>query len=371
MENFGGVEVEKKDKKKKVLKITIIVLSILLVLTIAGLTVYFCLTYNKTKPVEESQNVQEEPMVVEVQEPEEKSVKIYSGTQRPVAVMIDNNVNAWPQYSLNKAYAVYEILVEAGETRLMALFKNVDVDAIGPVRSSRHYFLDYALENDAIYAHLGWSPQAQGDISSLGVNNINGQAYDTGAARTSSSKYWRESSKAAPHNAFTSLASLYQIAQERGYRTTSDSESVLNYVIEEVNLEDGQEANSVTIPFSSGNVVKFVYNSETGKYERYSKGTKQKDGSTGEDVVTKNIIVTFAENYTLNDPERKGRQGLYDVGTRDGYYITNGKAIKIKCKKDSRTAQTVYTDLEGNEIKVNDGNTFFEICPVNANVTLN
>ena len=368
MEKFGGDEFENKDKKKKILKISIVVLSVLLVIAIAGLTIYFCLTYKKTKTVDEPQ-VADQPMVVEVQEPDEKSVQIYSGDQRPVAVMIDNNVNAWPQYSLNKAYAVYEILVEAGETRLMALFKNVDVDAIGPVRSSRHYFLDYALENDAIYAHLGWSPQAQGDISSLGVNNINGQFYDTGAARTSTSKYWRESSKAAPHNAFTSLASLYQIAQERGYRTTSDKESVLNYVTKEVTLDDGIDATSVTIPFSSGNVVKFTYNSETGKYEKTSKGTKQTDGSTGEALAAKNLIITFVQNYTLNDPEQKGRQGLYNVGTRDGYYITNGKAIKIKCQKDSRTAQTVYTDLEGNEIQVNDGNTFFEICPLNANVT--
>lgn len=367
MEKMG---VDEPNKKKKVLKITIIVLAVLLVIAIVGFTVYFCLTYKKTKTVDE-QSKQDEAMVVDINEPETKSVQIYSGDKRPVAVMIDNNVNAWPQYSLNKAYAVYEILVEAGETRLMALFKNADVDAIGPIRSSRHYFLDYALENDAIYAHLGWSPQAQSDISSLGVNNINGQAYDTGAARTSTSRYWREQSRYAPHNAFASLAGLYEIAQERGYRTTSDNKSVLNYVTDEVTLEDGQEATSITIPFSGGNVVKFVYNSETGKYERYSKGTKQKDGSTGEDVVTKNIIVTFVENYTLNDPERKGRQGIYDVGTRDGYYITNGKAIQIKCKKDSRSAQTVYTDLEGNEIKVNDGNTFFEICPANANVTLN
>lgn len=369
MERFGMDECDNTDQKKKVLKITIIVLAILLVLAIVGLTVYFCLTYKNIKTVEEPKAEQEETMVVDLQEPEPKSVQIYSGDQRPVAVMIDNNVNAWPQYSLNKAYAVYEILVEAGETRLMALFKNADVDAIGPIRSSRHYFLDYALENDAIYAHLGWSPQAQSDISSMGVNNINGQVYDTGRARTETSKYWRDTSRYAPHNAFASLTGLYEIAKEKGYRTTSDKESVLNYVTDEVNLENGEDAQTVTIPFSNGNVVKFEYNSELGKYVRYSKGTRQKDGSTGEDVVTKNIIITFVQNYTLNDPENKGRQGLYDVGTRDGYYITNGKAIKIKCKKDSRTAQTVYTDLDGNEIKVNDGNTFFEICPLNANVT--
>ena len=53
-----------------------------------------------------------------------------------------------------------------------------------------------------------------------------------------------------------------------------------------------------------------------------------------------------------------------------GYYITNGKAIKITCEKTSRSAQTVYKDLDGNEIKVNDGNTYVQICPINAKVTI-
>ena len=62
---------------------------------------------------------------------------------------------------------VYEAIAEGGETRLMAMFKGVDVEQIGPVRSSRHYFLDYAMENDAIYVHFGWSPQAQSDIKNI------------------------------------------------------------------------------------------------------------------------------------------------------------------------------------------------------------
>ena len=65
-----------------------------------------------------------------------------------------------------------------------------------------------------------------------------------------------------------------------------------------------------------------------------------------------------------------GRQDISNVGTLDGYYITNGKAIKIKCKKTSRAAQTIYQDLEGNEINVNDGKTFIQICPINAKVTI-
>ena len=78
---------------------------------------------------------------------------------------------------------------------------------------------------------------------------------------------------------------------------------------------------------------------------------------------------TFAENYTLDDGENKGRQDVVTVGELDGYYITNGKAIKIKCIKNSRKEQTVYKDLDGNEIEVNDGNTFVNICPINAKVT--
>ena len=95
---------------------------------------------------------------------EEKTVQVFSGNDRPFAVMIDNHSDAWPQAGLNQAYMVYEIIVEGGETRLMALFKGVDLDKIGPVRSARHYFIDYAMENDAIYVHFGQSPQAQSDI---------------------------------------------------------------------------------------------------------------------------------------------------------------------------------------------------------------
>ena len=90
---------------------------------------------------------------------EEKTAKIFSGKDRPIAVMLDNHNEAWPQAGLQEAYLVYEIIVEGGETRLMALFKGANLEKIGPVRSARHYFLDYAMEHDAIYTHFGESPQ--------------------------------------------------------------------------------------------------------------------------------------------------------------------------------------------------------------------
>ena len=78
----------------------------------------------------------------------------------------------------------------------------------------------------------------------------------------------------------------------------------------------------------------------------------------------------MCENYTLTDSENKGRQGLKNIGTFNGYYITNGKAEKIQCVKSARDAQTIYKDLNGKEIDVNDGNTFVNICPIDANVTI-
>ena len=86
--------------------------------------------------------------------------------------------------------------------------------------------------------------------------------------------------------------------------------------------------------------------------------------------IRKNIIITYCDSYDISDSDNKGRQSLKNIGTFDGYYITNGKAIKIKCIKNARDEKTKYEDLNGNEIKVNDGNTFVNICPIDANVVV-
>ena len=348
---------EKKDSKKK--KINIVLIIIALLAMIAGGLAIAKFVFHKDA-IEEvislgSENGREEE--------KKEEIKIYSGQDRPIAVMIDNVDGARPQAGLNDAYMVYEITVEGGLTRLMAVFKGVDLEKIGPVRSSRHYYLDYALENDAIYVHYGWSPKAESDISTLKVNNING-------ITASSSTFWRVSDKSSPHNAVTSTKKILEAAKSHNYRTTSDSKSILKYKSKEVNLdsENAILANTINIPYVATK-VKYIYNTETQKYERYQDGKLQKDWVTSNTISTKNIIITFAKNFNLQDSENKGRQDLSNIGTLDGYYITNGKAIKITCTKDSRTAKTVYKDLDGNEIEVNDGNTFVQIVPINANVT--
>ncbi len=378
-------------------KIALVIITLMLLVIAVGAIFGYEYIEEKLIPKDSGNTIEtdtepkeEQPLVVP-----EKKVQIYQGTDRPIAVMIDNHSGAWPQANLNKAYLVYEIIVEGGETRLMAVFKGQDLEKIGPVRSSRHYFLDYALENDAIYVHHGWSPQAQANIAELGVNNING-------IQESSKDFWRVKDKSAPHNLFTSTASILKIAERKGYRTETTKESVLKYVATEFNLTDKYKlekveeieetensvevnkttekedntktkaivANTITIPHSKLQTVKYEYNKETKTYDRYARGKIQTDYITGETVTTKNIIITMCDNYTLQDSENKGRQGLKNIGTFDGYYITNGTAIPIKCIKTSREVQTVYKDLDGNEINVNDGNTFINICPTDAKIEI-
>ena len=370
---------------KKGIKIFLVIL----LLIIIGIGAFLGWKYaNSKKTIEVNTNIAEQAPEENTQEPEpEKTIQIFKGTDRPIACMIDNHSDAWPQFSISKAYTVYEIIVEGGETRLMAVFKGADADKVGPMRSSRHYFLDYALENDAIYAHIGWSPQAQSDIKKLGINNVNGLEYDTGKAWKAGDVFWRISGKyKAPHNSICDLATIKTTAESKGYRTTSNQKSVLNYVVDPVTLEnekkieeenvtleektDAISATDVTIPFSTLQKVNFKYDATTQTYTRYARNKLQTDATTESNITTKNIIITKVDNYTLNDGSGKGRQDIKNIGTKEGYYITNGKAIPITCTKESRSAQTVYKDSQGNEIQVNDGNTFIEICPTNANLTI-
>lgn len=345
--------------KKNTGKTRGLVIVLVLLIIIAAVLLVYKIKLGKDEQTENGNSI----LAGILKEEPKEEIKTYSGTERPIAVMIDNVGSARPQAGLNDAYMVYEIIVEGQQTRMMALFKNKDLDKIGPIRSSRHYFLDYSLENDAIYVHYGWSPKAKSDISTLSVNNING-IYE------SASSFWRVKDKTSPHNVVTSTKKILEIAKRKGYATTSTKKSVLNYTSKEVELSDGIDATNIKLPYSKTYSVSYKYDTETKKYTRYYNKTLQKDWTTKEEVKTKNIIITFAKNSQLNDGSGKDRQNLANVGTLDGYYITNGKAIKIKCYKSSRRDQTVYKDLEGNEIKVNDGNTFVQIVPIDANVTI-
>ena len=283
---------------------------------------------------------------------------------RPIAVMINNNHVAWPHAGLNDAYLAYEILAEGGITRIMALFKDKDTEKIGSVRSARPYYLDYALENDAIYVHYGWSDKAKSDISSLGVDNINGL--------TASSVFWRDSSlnKATEHTVFTSMEKINEYSKEHGYDRDTDKDLLLNYSVDEIDLskrEDAIKADTVFMKYSYYTTASYEYDSEKKVYKRYMSDTPHVDAVTGDQYTFKNIIITPIETHTYDS---YGRLELDNIGSGEGYFITLGYAIPITWSKDSRSSQTVYKNMDGEEIKVNDGNTFIQITPPSEDIKI-
>ena len=182
----------KQRKKKKMSKKAKIILVVILLLII-GVLGCFLLTNDK----EIEKKIPKKKKITK----EEEQIKVVdlSSTERPIAVMINNNKAVWGyQAGIQDAYITYEMIVEGGITRMMAVFKDKNTERIASVRSSRHYYLDYALENDAIYAHIGWSPRAESDIKTLNIPAVN--------ANNSSAFTWDNSLRriSKEHRAYTS-----------------------------------------------------------------------------------------------------------------------------------------------------------------------
>ena len=338
-----------------------IIFALFILVVIIGVIVYFVF-FNK-KEVEE-----EEPGVVENPTPvEEKKLQILDleSDSRPISVMINNHKTAQPlQTGLNDAYLVYEIVVEGGITRMLAVFKDADTEIIGTVRSSRHYFLDYAQENDAVYVHYGWSPQAEEDIYNLGINNINGMV--------DGSPFWRDTSLDVPteHTVYTSIEDLEQSIENKRYRITSEEDTLLKYSIDEIDFstyEGAIKADEIEIEYSSYQTNNFIYDEVNKVYKKYSNGEERKDYVTGENFTAKNIITYQVSNYSM---DAKGRQEIENIGKGEGYLISNGYAVPITWEKDAPSRQTVYKFLNGEEITVNDGNTYIQIQPKNKNIEI-
>ena len=298
-----------------------------------------------------------------VDKPKVKIIDVNSKS-RPIAVSINNNHAAWPQAGLQDAYLSYELIAEGGITRILAFFKDTNTEKIGSVRSARHYFLDYVLENDAIFVHYGHSPQALSDIKSLSINNINGM-YD-------GSTFYRDKTlkRASEHTAFTTMKRIKNTIKSKGYRTETDKGTLLKYSAVNKDYskdETSKVANNVSITYSDYQTTSYVYDKENKVYKMYMSKEEHSDLVTKKQYTVKNIITYQVENSSI---DKKGRQNLYNTGKGEGYFISNGIATKIKWSKATRSAKTKYTLMDGSELVVNDGNTWIHIQPKNKTLKI-
>jgi len=372
----------KKEKSGKGLKIFI---AIVVMLVIAGATVYALDKFSiiDLSSVKEMFNgiinnngnneSGEEPKEKEEEKPVEKVdiIDLNSNT-RPFAVSINNTSPAVKvQRGLNNAYLIYEVPTEGNTSRLLAFFKDIDELTVGTIRSARHNFLDYCFESNAIFCHFGHSVYATRDINSTKIDDIDGFNLST-----SDKTFWRNNPERLDyeHTAYTSIENLREYSTNHNFSLTADSAEatqVLKYNVSDVDLSQKEGATSVVeieLPYGTGFNAAFKYNAETKMYERYRNGNPSVDYETKEPFSAKNIIIQKLSYTVLSD--EKHCLDLKTVSSGEGYFITNGYAVPIKWSKSARREKTVYTYLDGTEIEVSDGRTYIELFSTNKTVTL-
>lgn len=344
-------------KNKKIKKEYLLIIIVLVVVALLGTLIYLTTSKNN-KNNNENDNSTTTTTVKKLNIVNEES------KSRPYAIMINNVEGARKlQSGLQDAYMVYELMVEGGITRYLALFLDQTTERIGSIRSARHYYLDYALENDAIYVHHGYSPQAREDWSKLGVDRIEVNESTTG---------WRDKSASKTYE-FTLFTNIEKLGKGiRSKRTERNKDLLLNYSVDNIDIsqmEGAIPANKVDIKYSSNTTTNYEYDTDNNIYLRSVNNKSQNDYVTGKQLTVKNIIV-YKVKYSNIQGDNKGRQTIDNVGNGTGYYISNGYAVPITWKKDSRSSVTIYKYNNGKEIQVNDGNTFIQIMPDNQTLAI-
>ena len=286
---------------------------------------------------------------------------------RPFAVMINCHNGALPQSGLQDAYIVYELMVEGGITRMMALFKDIDNSKIGSIRSARTQYLDYALENDAIYIHAGGANDALREIRTFGIDDIDVDGV-YGNRDTSLNRAWE-------HTLFANTNTLKQAIIDKNIESESDTKNILSYSDTEFDFTkytNTLDAKNISIKYSDYRTSNYTYDEEKKVYLRSMNNVANTDLVTGKQYEVKNIIVYGVTYTTYTDSGYYGYQRISNIGTGDGYYITDGKAIPITWQKDSRESKTIYRIKETNEeLVVNNGNTYIQIYPITQPLKIN
>ena len=309
-----------------------------------------------------------ETQIIEPPKQEEKKVTVIdvNSKERPYAVMINTHNEALPQAGLQDAYIVYELMVEGGITRMMALFKGKDLTKVGSVRSARTQYLGYVYENDAIYMHAGGANDALNRISSEGINDVDVDG-QYGFRDTNLNRAWE-------HTLFTSSELIKKGINARGFRTEANVDNLLTYQAEPLDLEkytDKVPANNISIKYSYYRTSEYSYNAETKTYLRSMNGTPNTDLVTGEQYKVKNIIA-YAVNYSNYCHHGYcAYQKIDNIGSGEGYYITEGYAIPITWEKADEKSQTKYkVKSTGEDLIVNDGNTYIQIYPTSGSYNM-
>lgn len=282
--------------------------------------------------------------------------------QRPIAVVINNINRALPQSGIKDADLYYEVLAEGDITRIIAVFQDYNHAKVGPIRSARDYFLDFALDNDALFIHHGGSPSAYTSINRLNIDNLDGM--------NDTVNFFRDRTRLNTagmyeHSSYINTQNLKQHFIGRGIRTERFEDDItgFNFFPVVASSVGAGRTNEITVPFSNAYISTFKYDEETRLYSKYSSGNPHIDVEVNEQLTVTNVLVQNV-NMHLIPGDEAGRRQVDLVGRGDGYLFTNGAYSHVTWSKQSHTSPTKWFDQQGRELRLNKGKTW--ICIYNG-----
>lgn len=293
---------------------------------------------------------------------------------RPVALVMNNLYSAMPQLGQSQADIIYEVPVEGGITRMVAIFQDTsDVGTIGSLRSSRPYMLEIALGHDAIYIHAGGSEEAYEKASLWNVTALDGVNGSYMSNTEGVNLMWRDPTRlltySMEHTVVTTGATI--VSELESYNIRRNVEDDFSYDMDfasEVQLDGGQSAENIAVYYSDYKTGRFAYNAETNLYEVSQYSSAYIDGNDGSQVAVTNVVVVWADCVQSGDSLDHISVDISGTGT--GYFAYGGEYIDITWSKSYPDGQFYYYDLEGNPITFGVGSTYVNIVPTWSWVTI-
>lgn len=306
-------------------------------------------------------------------------------SHEPLIVMIENSSPARPQSGINAADVTYEAVAEGGITRTMNVFYCQDAGIVGPVRSARTYFLDWASEYGGypLYSHVGGA-NTPGPANALGqINDYGWGGYnDLNQFAIGFPVYYRDETRlghdaATEHTMYSVTTKLWEVGKSRGItNTVKGGPWNTNFV--PYKFADAPAANTlpssqiIDIPWSGPDYeVKWTYNPKDNLYYRDNGGAPHIDRNTHKQLTATDVIVLFQTEQNANDGYEDGAHQLFGTtGSGDALVFMNGKEVKATWSKADRTSRTILTDSSGNEITFTAGKLWFEILAIGSAVNV-
>jgi hypothetical protein len=278
----------------------------------------------------------------------------------PLAVMIENHVDARPQSGLTDSDVVFEAVAEGGITRFMAMVY-CDAQAedviLAPIRSARTYFIDWASSyQKPLYVHVGGAnipgpSDALGQLNDYGWTNTNDLnqfsiGFPTFARNYNRIELTNGQQLATEHTMETSSERLWKYAKENRQITAwqgKDDFTPWQFVDDAPESERG-EAGAITYNFWSGYddfAVQWSYNPQENTYARINGGQPHTDLNNGEQIKAKNVVVLFSPE---KGPINENKHLLYETtGTGEALIFQNGQVVEAKWSKPTRTTALTFS----------------------------